>query len=144
MGRIVAKLKVQNGIDPKKSILCNALVDTGASRLILPMAWKKDLGKLEVTETTEMELANQETMTAQICGPVKVKVEEFAPVFTDVVFIEMKPNPDGMYEPLIGCIVLEQAQATVDMVNHVLVKGKKFDLKGNKLVERRRPSRARR
>jgi hypothetical protein len=49
----------------------------------------------------------------------------------------MKPNDDGMYEPLIGCILLEQAQATVDMVNHVLVKGKKIDLKGHKLIDKK-------
>ena len=101
------------------------------------MAWKKDLGKLEITENTVMELANQETLKAQICGPVKVKLESFAPIYTDVIFIDMVPNEDGLYEPLVGCIVLEQSQVTIDMINHVLVRGKKIDLKGNKLAEKK-------
>ena len=100
------------------------------------MAWKKDLGKLEITEHTVMELANQKTLKAQICGPVRVKLESFAPVYTDVIFIDMVPNDDGLFEPLVGCIVLEQSQVTIDMINHVLVKGKKIDLKGNKLSEK--------
>ena len=40
----------------------------------------------------------------------------------------MKPH-DGIYDPLIGCIVLEQSQAGVDMVGHRLVPIKHLDLK---------------
>ena len=39
-------------------------------------------------------------------------------------------NPsDGQYEPLIGCIPLQQAQAAVDLVGHRLVKVNRVDLK---------------
>ena len=40
----------------------------------------------------------------------------------------MKPV-DGIYEPLIGYIVLEQAQAAVDMLGHRLLHVRKADLK---------------
>ena len=36
---------------------------------------------------------------------------------------------DGVYEPLLGYIVLEQCQAAVDLLGHRLVHGKKTDLK---------------
>lgn len=40
----------------------------------------------------------------------------------------MKPE-DGIYEPLIGYIVLEQCQAGVDMLRHRLVHIKRMDLR---------------
>ena len=40
----------------------------------------------------------------------------------------MEPS-DGIYEPLVGYIVLEQSQAAVDMLGHRLVHVKKVDLK---------------
>ena len=40
----------------------------------------------------------------------------------------MKPE-EGIYEPLVGYIVLEQCQAGVDMVGHRLVHIKRLDLK---------------
>jgi hypothetical protein len=36
---------------------------------------------------------------------------------------------DGVYEPLVGYIVLELSQAAVDMLGHRLVHVKRFDLK---------------
>jgi hypothetical protein len=40
----------------------------------------------------------------------------------------MSPE-DGIYEPLIGYIVLEQCQAAVDMLGHRLIHVKRMDLK---------------
>ncbi len=59
---------------------------------------------------------------------MQIKIEGFRPVFTEVVFVEMKPA-DGQYEPLLGYIVLEQCQAAVDMLGHRLVHVKRLDLK---------------
>ena len=47
---------------------------------------------------------------------------------TEVLFIEMQPE-EGSYEPLIGYIPLEQAQAAVDMLGHRLIKVSLVDLK---------------
>ena len=46
----------------------------------------------------------------------------------EVLFLDMEPE-DGVYEPLVGYIVLEQAQAAVDMLGHRLIHVKKSDLK---------------
>lgn len=61
-------------------------------------------------------------------GPVRIQIEGFRPIFNEGVFVDMKPE-NGNFEPLIGYIVLEQSQASVDMPGHRLVPGKHIDLK---------------
>ena len=107
---------------------CDALVDTGASLIVLPSAWKKRLGVIKPGIEIEVETATQEVVRAEVCGPVRIQIEGFRPIFNEVAFIEMKPV-SGKYEPLIGYIVLEQSLAAVDMQGHRLVHIKHFDLK---------------
>lgn len=128
MGRIVSSVTITNIADPSKNLRCDALVDTGASFLVLPNAWKDRLGDLEVIETISLETATQDTVEGEIRGPVRIQLEGFRPIFNEVLFVEMNPE-DGMYEPLIGYIVLEQSQAGVDMLGHRLVSIKHMDLK---------------
>lgn len=128
MGRIVSSVTIENIVDSSKILRCDALVDTGASFLVLPNAWKDRLGDLEVLDKIDLETATQETVQGEICGPVKIQIEGFRPIFNEVLFIEMKPE-DGIYEPLIGYIVLEQSQAGVDMLGHRLIPIKHADLK---------------
>ncbi|MEW6007983.1 MAG: hypothetical protein AB1595_07585 [bacterium] len=129
MGRIVANVRISNLLDPQKGIECDALVDTGAAYMVLPMAWQKRLGKLNVIREIDCETATQDLVRAPVCGPVEICIEGFEPVYGEVLFLEMHPA-DGIYEPLVGYIVLEQAQAGVDMLGLRLVHIKKSDLKG--------------
>ena len=64
-----------------------------------------------------------------VCGPVRIQIEGFEPIFTEVVFIGMQPE-NGEYEPLIGYIVLEQSQVAIDLFGHRLIHVKRLDLKG--------------
>jgi predicted aspartyl protease len=128
MGRIITPVSIVNARNTEFRILCNALVDTGASHRVLPLAWKPKLGEIELIETTEVELADQSVPTAEICGPVKIQIEGFRPIYSEVAFIDMQPG-EGIYEPLIGYIVLEQCQAGIDMISHRLVHTKRLDLK---------------
>ena len=128
MGRIAAFVTVENPSDPDKRIECDALVDTGASHMILPAAWRSRLGGLKQLAEVDLEMANQTPLKGLVCGPVQIQIEGFRPVFSEVVFVEMKPE-DGQYEPLIGYVVLEQAQAAVDMMGHRLIHVKRLDLK---------------
>ena len=128
MGRIVSSVKIENIIDPSKSIRLDSLVDTGSSFLVLPNAWRERLGNLEVIRSVELETVTQETVTGEVCGPVRIQIEGFPPVFGEVLFVEMSPA-NGEYEPLIGYIVLEQSQAGVDMLGHRLIPIKYMDLK---------------
>ena len=43
MGRIIATVDITNAIQPENSLKCDALVDTGASYLTLPLAWSTDM-----------------------------------------------------------------------------------------------------
>lgn len=128
MGRIVSSVTIENIADPSKSIRIDALVDTGSSFLVLPTAWRDRLGELEALDTIDLETATQETVKGEVCGPVRIQIEGFRPIFNEVLFVEMMPA-DGVYEPLLGYIVLEQSQVGVDMLGHRLVPIKHMDLK---------------
>ncbi len=128
MGRIIASVTIDNIFDSSKSLRCDALVDTGASYLVLPNAWRERLGDLQVIRTVELEMATQATVSGEVCGPVRIQVEGFPPIFGEVLFVAMSPD-DGTYEPLLGYIILEQSQATVDMLGHRLIHVKRMDLK---------------
>ncbi|MFZ0060511.1 MAG: aspartyl protease family protein, partial [Pyrinomonadaceae bacterium] len=128
VGRIVTSVTIENASDASKALRCDALVDTGASLMVLPSAWRDRLGTLKSSTEIEVETASQETVTAEVCGPVRIQIEGFRPIFNEVAFVEMNPA-DGEYEPLIGYIVLEQSLAGVDMLGHRLVPIKHLDLK---------------
>jgi predicted aspartyl protease len=128
MGRIVTSVRIENVADPAKGLRCDALVDTGASFMVLPNAWRDRLGDLQVVTTIDLETATQDIVKGEICGPVRIEVEGFRPIFTEVAFVDMKPA-DGLYEPLIGYLVLEQSQAGVDLIGQRLVHIKHMDLK---------------
>jgi len=115
MGRIIASVTISNLEDEEKKIRIDALVDTGASHMILPVEWKERLGDLEEIRTVELETATQKTETRSVCGPVRMQIEGFKPIFTEIIFIRMEPE-NGEYEPLLGYIPLEQSQAAVDML----------------------------
>ena len=96
--------------------------------MLFRSAWKERLGELETLQIADSEIATQTTVPGEICGPVRVQIEGFRPVFTEVLFVDMQPE-DGVYEPLIGYIVLELSQAAVDMLGHRLIHVKHLDLK---------------
>ena len=128
MGRIVASVKIENLTDQESKIRCDALVDTGASYMVLPSAWRDRLGELEEITTVPLETATQETVEGKICGPVRIQIEGFRPIYNEVLFIDMNPE-NGEYEPLIGYVILEQSQAAIDMLGHRLIQVKRMDLK---------------
>jgi len=128
MGRIIASVKIANVSDPGARIHCDALVDTGASFMVLPAAWRDRLGTLDEIATVQLETATQEMVEGSVCGPVRIQVEGFRALYNEVLFIDMKPE-NGEYEPLIGYLILEQSQVAVDMLGHRLVPVKRMDLK---------------
>ena len=109
MGRLIASVTVENLLDPSKNLRCDALVDTGASHMVLPRAWRERLGDLQTFRTVDVETATQAIVSGEVCGPVKIQVEGFKPIGTEAMFLDMEPR-DGAYEPLVGYIPLEQSQ----------------------------------
>src|SRR5437879_911826 len=101
MGRIVASVNIDNVSYDSKSLRCDALVDTGASFMVLPSAWRDRLGDLETMTEVEMETATQERIKGEVCGPVRIQIERFRSIHTEVSFLDMQPQ-DGEHEPLIA------------------------------------------
>lgn len=128
MGRVVAQTTITNLFDESKSIRCGMLVDTGAGALILPASWKARLGKFGRSEPVELQLANQEVVQGQACWPVEIKIDGFRPVSNEVVFVDCLHEEDD-FEPLLGYVILAQAQAAVDRVGHCLVPVRYIDMK---------------
>jgi hypothetical protein len=129
MGRIVTQVRLTNFTDPSKTLAVSALVDTGSAHITLPNAWRESLGDIEQLGEIEVEMADQSVRKACVCGPLRVRIGEFRPIATEVLFLDMEPDEDGEYEPLVGYIALEQAGAAVDMLGHRLVHVKRVDLK---------------
>ena len=77
----------------------------------------------------ELQTASQEVIRGEACGPVEVRIEGFRPVWNEVVFLNMEPDASGRFEPLLGYVVLEQAQAAVDTLGHRLVPVRYIDMK---------------
>jgi len=128
IGRITAAVQIASERDPEKRIRCDALVDTGASHVVLPTAWRDRLGELRELATLDFETAIGTSIQGVVCGPALVEIEGFRPAFTEVAFVDMEPQ-DGEYEPLIGYVVLEQCGIAVDMLGRRLVQVKHLDLK---------------
>ena len=134
MGRIVVNTQVTNHFDGGKSMQTPMLVDTGTGALILPASWKPRLGTFQHAEAVELLLANGEAIRGEACAPVEIKIDGFRPVFNEVVFVDSPPTQDGQpgqqdEEPLLGYVILEQAQAAVDMLGHRLVPVRYIDMK---------------
>ncbi len=128
MGRFVTSVTIENLLDPSKNLRCDALVDTGASHMVLPSAWRGRLGDLRRFGTVNLETATQAIVPGEVYGPVQIQVEGFRAISSEVVFMDMEPA-DGVYEPLIGYIPLEQSQIAVDVVGQRLLHVKHLDLK---------------
>jgi hypothetical protein len=129
MGRIVTQMKLSNLSDPGKTLSLSALADTGAAYITLPNAWREKVGEVEQLAEIEVEMADQSLKKGLVCGPLRVRIGEFRPLMAEVLFLDMQPNEEGEYEPLVGYIALEQAGAAVDMLGHRLVHVKRVDLK---------------
>lgn len=124
MGGIIAQTTVSNPFDDGKSVAGGMLVDTGAGALILPASWKSELGRFLHAETVELVLANGETVRGEACAPAKIEIDGFRAVFNEVLFVDGEDT-----EPLIGYVILEQAQAAVDMLGHRLVRVPYIDMR---------------
>jgi hypothetical protein len=76
----------------------------------------------------ECETATKQLVKGEVFGPVEIRLEGFEPVCGEILFLDMGPE-SGVYEPLVGYIVLEQAQGDVDTLNYRLIHAKKPELK---------------
>lgn len=67
----MATVDLENPAEPRGYKKIVALVDTGASRLTLPLAWKEQIGSFEMEKTIGLRIATQEVVPGIICGTIK-------------------------------------------------------------------------
>jgi hypothetical protein len=77
----------------------------------------------------DVELTDQFVTKACVCGPPRGRIGEFRPIVGEVRFLDVEPDEEGEYEPIVGYLALEQAGAAVDMLGRRLVHVKRTDLK---------------
>jgi predicted aspartyl protease len=128
MGRITVPVTITNVFDPTKQVRCEALVDTGAYGLVLPLAWRDRLGPLPYARTVELETADARTVDGLVCGPVTIHLDGFDTISGEVTFLEMAGG-DTRNEPAVGHTVLQLSRAAVDLVHDRLVRIRHLDLK---------------
>lgn len=125
MGRITAVLELVNNRDltladegiigPEKvrRVRVNGIVDTGATRLVLPEPVVKSLG-LSPSDETTVRYAEHRSAKRQVVDNVRLELEGRNSVFKAIV------EPDRT-EALIGAIVLEDLDLIVDCRKQKLV-----------------------
>jgi clan AA aspartic protease len=106
VGKIIEILKITNFLDPTKSVEVEAIVDTGATMLILPEDVIKQLG-LEKIEEVKVKYADNRTGTKEIYGGVKLELKGRVGIF------DVLAENEGS-QPLIGQIVLERLDLVIE------------------------------
>ena len=106
MGKVIEKVKITNLLDPAKSVEIEAVIDTGATMLVLPQDIIEQLDLRKMREAT-VRYANNHTETKSIYGVVTVDIKGRAGEFNVLA------EAEGC-QPLIGQIVLEQLDLVVD------------------------------
>ena len=106
MGKVVEKIKVINVFEPEREIELEAVIDTGATMLVLP---QNVINKLNLRKMREVKVryAYNRTEIKSIYGVVTVEMCGRAGEFNVLA------EPEGA-QPLVGQIILEQLDLIVD------------------------------
>ena len=91
MGRMVTSVIVEN-VPATRAVRIDALVDTGAGCLTLPMAWKERFGAFALEEEVALQTATQQVVSGTVCGPALVRIEGFRSIHSEVLFVEMSTS----------------------------------------------------
>ena len=125
MGEVNVELTLKNGADmflvskgtmPEqniRSVVVNAVVDTGAITLVIGDKLRKELG-LEIIDSRTVALAGGSTANCNIAEPVEVWWKNRMSLIRPWVLQDEK-------EVLLGVIPLEEMDLMVDPVNNTLV-----------------------
>lgn len=105
MGKVIEKIKLTSLFDPTKSVEVEAVIDTGATMLVLPQSIVEELHLRKMREVS-VRYANNKAEVKPIYGVVTVEIQGRAGEFN------VLGEPDGS-QPLVGQVVLEQLDLVV-------------------------------
>jgi len=106
MGKVLERIKITNLLDPTRSIEIDAVIDTGATMVVLPQNIVDEL-KLKKIREVKVRYANNTTETKSIYGVVTIEIKGRTGNFD--VLAEAEGSP-----PLIGQVVLGILDLVVD------------------------------
>ena len=113
MGKVIEKVKLTNLFDPKKSVEVEAVIDTGATMVVLPKNLVNELG-LEKIEDVRVKYADGRVERKEVYGVVKLELKGRVGNF-DV----LAENEEA--QPLIGQIVLERLDLIIEPSTRKLI-----------------------
>lgn len=113
MGKVIEKVKITNVFEPSKSMEIEALVDTGATMVVLPQDIARQLGLKKVREV-KVRYANNKVEMKPVYRAVIMEILGREGTF-DVI------GEEENSQPLIGQVVLEVLDLVVDPRTRKLV-----------------------
>jgi len=113
MGKIIEKVKLTSLFNPKKSVEVEAVVDTGATMVVLP---KDIVEALELRKVREVRVryANNKVETKPIYGVVTIELKGRSANLD--VLVEEKGS-----QPLIGQVLLELLDLVIEPKTRKLI-----------------------
>lgn len=106
MGKVMARIKISNHDDDSRNVELEALVDTGATMMVVPMDIVRKLGLAKVTTRT-VRYADNRQAERTIYGPASIELMGRTAHFD--VLAERVGS-----QPLIGQVVLELLDLVVN------------------------------
>ena len=106
MGKVVERIRVTSVFEPQRSAEVEAVIDTGATMLVLPEDVVAALGLKKVRDV-RVRYANGQGDVKTIYGIVTVEIQGRTGNF------DVLAEPEGS-QPLVGQIVLEELDLVVD------------------------------
>ena len=106
MGKVIEKVKFTSLLDQTKSIEIEAVIDTGATMVVLPQNVVEKLGLKKIREA-KVRYANNKTELKSIYGVVTIEIKGRTGNF------DVLAEAEGS-QPLIGQVVLEILDLVVD------------------------------
>lgn len=113
MGKVIEKVKITNYNEPAKSIEVDAVIDTGATMVVLPQDIVERLGLKKIREV-KVRYANNKIETKSIYGVVTIEIKGRA------ANLDALAEAEGS-QPLIGQVLLELLDLVVDPRTRILI-----------------------
>lgn len=108
MGKVVERIRIVNVFEPQRAIDIDAVIDAGATMLVLPQDVIDELNLRKMREA-RVRYANNKTEVKAIYGVVTVEMYGRAGEFNALA------EPEGA-QPLVGQIILGQLDLIVDPI----------------------------
>ena len=113
MGKVVEKVKLTSLFEPEKSVEVDAIIDTGATMLVLPQDVIEELGLRKIGER-RVRYANNQIQIKSVYRGVILELKGRDGIFD--VLSEVEGS-----EPLVGQIVLEALDLIVDPITKTVI-----------------------